>query len=359
MFENTTKRILTVAIAVGLTTTAMAVQIQDLVRVKGSEANRIMGIGLVVGLPNTGDGGKFLPAMRPLAAIIQQLIDPNVVAGELANAKNVALVALSATLPASGVREGDRVDVHVSAIGPAKSLAGGRLFTIPMTGPLPGSPVYAFAEGPITIENSEMPTMGLVRNGAQLTLDVWTNCLDPNGKLTLILNEANASWSTANNLANLINGVMDPDGVGFATVRDQKNIEVQLPSWEREKPAAFISQILRSYVDPSQINTSARVVVNERTGTIVVTGDVQISPVIISHKGMTITTIAPPVQATPLNPQTDQVDFVTVDPERRGGAKLADLLAAFNQLKVEAADRIAIVKEIHRSGKLHAQLMTE
>ena len=129
-----------------------AVQIQDLVRLKGSETNKIVGIGLVVGLPGTGDGGKFMPAMRPLAAVVQQLIDPNVVATELANAKNVALVALTATLPATGVREGDHVDVHVSAIGPASGLTGGRLFPIPMTGPLPGSPIFAFAEGAIMIE---------------------------------------------------------------------------------------------------------------------------------------------------------------------------------------------------------------
>ena len=107
-------------LVITLTHSAMAVQIQDLARLKGSETNKIIGIGLIVGLSGTGDGGKFLPAMRPLAAVVQQLIDPNVVASELANAKNVALVALTATLPSSGVREGDHVDVHVSAIGPAQ-----------------------------------------------------------------------------------------------------------------------------------------------------------------------------------------------------------------------------------------------
>lgn len=346
-------------LSITLTHSAVAVQIQDLVRLKGSETNKIIGIGLIVGLSGTGDGGKFLPAMRPLAAVVQQLIDPNVVASELANAKNVALVALTATLPSSGVREGDHVDVHVSAIGPAKSLVGGRLFTIPMTGPLPGSPVFAFAEGPVTTENIESPTVGVVRGGAQLTRDVMTSYLDRFGRITLILNEANATWPTANNLTNLINGVMDPDGIGYAKTIDQKNIVIQLPQWERNDPAAFISQILRSYVDPSQLSTSARVVINERTGTIVVTGDVQVSPVIISHKGMTITTISPPIQASEQNPMQEQVNFVPVDPERRGGANLADLLAAFNQLKVEATDRIAILKEIHRSGKLHAQLITE
>lgn len=359
MHRRTPSPILTLLIAWALTTTAWGVQVQDLARLKGSEPSKIIGIGLVVGLAGTGDGGKFLPAMRPLAAVIQQLMDPNVVAGELANAKNVALVALTATLPAVGVREGDRVDVSVSAIGPAKSLAGGRLFMIPMTGPLPGSPVYAFAEGALTIEDLETPTVAVVKRGAQLTRDVMAHYLDRFGRITLVLDESNASWPTANNLTNLINGVVAPDGPNVARAVDQKNIVVEVPPYERSDPAAFISQILRSYVDPSQISTGARVVINERTGTIVVTGDVQISPVIISHKGMTITSITPPIRPTAQNPRQDTDNFVPLDPDKRGGARLGDLLTAFNQLKVEAADRIAIVKEIHRSGKLHAQLILE
>jgi len=342
-----------------LATTANAVQVQDLARLKGSESSKIVGMGLVFGLQGTGDGGKFLPAMRPLAAIIQQLIDPNVVAGELKDAKNVALVALTATLPGVGVREGDLVDVHVSTVGPAKSLYGGRLFMIPLTGPLPGSPVFAFAEGPITIENPNIPTVGLVKDGAQLTRDVMTRYIDGFDQITLVIDESMASWPTANNLANLINGIMDPDGDGLARAIDQKNIIIEVPEFERTQPAAFISQVLRSFVDPSQIGTGARVVVNERTGTIIVSGDVQISPVIISHKGLTITTITPITPPSAQTPRVDQARFISIDPQQRGGAKLADLLTAFNQLKVAAPDRIAILKEIHRSGKLHAKLILQ
>ncbi len=338
---------------------AFAVQVQDLVRLKGAESSKLVGMGLVVGLRGTGDGGAFLPAMRPLAAVIQQLMDPTAVAIELKDAKNVALVTLVATLPASGVREGDRVDVHVSAVGPAKSLAGGRLFMIPMTGPVPGSPVYAFAEGPVTIESPDAPTVGVVKEGAQLTRDVMARYLDSFGRITLVLNEANASWPTANNLANLINGIVSPDGPNLAKAIDQKNVVIEVPTYERSDPAPFISQVLRAYVDPTQIGTGARVVINERTGTIVVSGDVQISPAIISHKGLTITTITPPITPSEQNPVRDSRHFVPIDPEKRGGAKLADLLEAFNQLKVDAVDRIAIVKEIHRSGKLHAQLILE
>ncbi len=171
-----------------------AVQIQDIVRLKGSEGSKLVGMGLVVGLNGTGDGGDFRPAMRSLAEVIGRLMDPNVVAAELEDADNVALVALSADIPPTGVREGDRIDVHVSSVGPAESLKGGRLFLIPMIGPLKNSPVYAFAEGAVTIEDEDTPTTGVVENGAQLTRDVMTRYLDPQGRITLVINQANASW---------------------------------------------------------------------------------------------------------------------------------------------------------------------
>lgn len=336
-----------------------AVEVQDIVRLKGSEHSTLVGMGLVVGLKGTGDGGKFLPAMRPLAQIIGRLIDPNVVAGELKDAKNVALVTLTADLPASGVREGDRVDVHVAAVGPAKSLEGGRLFLIPMTGPLPGSPIFAFAAGAVTIENKEVPTVGVVPHGAQLTRDVMTQYMNKGGQITLVINQANASWPVANNLANLINGLIAPDGPPLAKAIDQKNVVVNVPAYERANPAPFISQILQTYIDPTQVAGGAKVVINERTGTIVISGDVQISPVIISHKGLTITTLTPAPQPSALQPAVEEKPFLAIDPQHRGGAKLADLLAAFNQLKVPVRDRIEILKLMHDSGKLHAQFIVE
>lgn len=338
---------------------AQAVQLQDLVRIKGSETSKLVGMGLVVGLDGTGDGGKFLPAMRPLAHVISKLIDPNVVAGELQNADNVALVSLSAQIPASGVREGDHIDVHVSAIGPAKSLKGGRLFLVPMIGPMPNSPTYAYAEGAITLENKNIPTEGVIQGGAQLTRDVLSQYMDAHGNLELVINQADASWPVANNIANRINGLMVPDGPNIAQAVDQKNVLVQVPSYERKDPASFISQILQIYIDPANIDTGAKVVINERTGTIVVSGDVEISPVIISHKGLTITTLSPPVKPTVANPQQKKTNFIAVDPGHRGGTKLSDLLAAFNQLKVKSQDRIDIIKLIYQSGKLHGKLIFE
>ena len=163
----------------------------------------------------------------------------------------------------------------------------------------------------------------------------------------------------ANTLASLVNDLMAPDAPPIAVAIDQKNVVIQLPPAERDNPAAFISQVLEIQLDPTLVRTEARVVINSRTGTIVMTENVQVSPVVISHKGLTITTITPPLPVSAEQPIVEQHEFVGLDPSRRGGARLADLLAAFNQLKVPAEDRIAILKEIHRSGKLHAQLILE
>jgi len=338
---------------------ARAVQVQDLVRIKGSESSKLVGMGLVVGLNGTGDGGKFLPAMRPLAAMMKRLIDPNVLAAELKDAENVAIVSITAKLPASGVREGDKVDVQVASVGAAESLKGGRLFLTPMYGPLPGSPTFAFAEGRVVLEDDDTPTVGTIKRGATLTENVAAQNIDQFGRLTLVIDQANATWPMANTLATLINDLMAPDSPPIAAAVDQKNIVIQVPQREQKYPASFISQVLEIQLDPTLVRTEARVVINERTGTIVMTGDVEISPVVISHKGLTITTITPPRQPTQENPNVEQQEFVGLDPSKRGGARLADLLAAFNKLKVPAEDRIAILKEIHRTGKLHAKLVLE
>lgn len=342
-----------------LATPLNAVTVQDIVRVKGSESNKLVGMGLVVGLKGTGDGGKFAPAMRALAQVIGKLNDANVVASELADAKNVALVTITADLPPEGVREGDRVDVHVAAVGPAKSLAGGRLFMVPLIGPQPNSPVFAYAEGALTIEDKDTPTVARVERGAQMTADVQSRLMDRFGRITLVINQPNAGWPVANNLANLVNDLVAPDGPAVARAVDPKNIVIEVPMWQRENPAAFISPILQTYVDATQVAGGGRVVINERTGTIVISGEVQVSPVIISHRGLTITTITPPPAANAAQPIVEDQPFVGIDPEGRGGAALADLLGAFNQLKVPAGDRIEILKLLHESGKLHAQLILE
>ncbi len=337
---------------------AHAVQIRDIVRLKGSEHNKLIGQGVVVGLNGTGDGAHP-PTLEMLAQFIGHYGVPNVNAGMLSNNKNVALVYLSAQIPDEGIAEGDRIDVKVSAAGPATSLAGGTLIMIPMTGPLRDSPVLAYAEGRINIPDPKAPNDGIITMGAQLIQDISTSAMDPYFRLRLVIDEAYAGWPTANAIAGQINGVMSPDGPDIAKVADGKNVLVNVPVYQRDNPAQFINDILVTYIDMAFVSGGAKVVVNERSGTIVITGEVEVSPVLISHAGLTVTTLTPEPIGTPFEPIETQTHFVAMDPQDRGGARLADLLAAFNQLKVSAKDRIQILRMMHQAGQLHAEFIVE
>lgn len=339
-----------------------ALEIGSVVRIKGSETSTLVGMGLVVGLDGTGDGGDFAPAHRPLVEVISRLMDDQTTLIELENSKSVALVAIEATVPAQGAREGDLLDVYVSCVGPAKSLAGGRLFLIPLVGEHKDSDVMALARGAVDLEDADAPRTGKIENGAKMTRSVRARFMDQRGYIQLVVNEANASWTTTNNLAALINGLVSPDGPEAARAIDAKNVFIRVPEYERSNPASFIANILEAYIDGSQVSGSARVVVNERTGTIVMSGDVEISPTIISHDGLTITMLKPEPQPEPgeqLPPREVTEEFLALDPNNRGGARLEDLLTAFNQLKVPAEDRITIVKQMHEAGQLHAELVIQ
>jgi flagellar P-ring protein precursor FlgI len=340
-------------------TPVAAVQVQDIARLKGSESNKIVGMGLVVGLNGTGDGGKFAPAMRPLAQMIGRFVDPNTIAAELKDVKNVALVSVTAELSANGVREGDRVDVKVSSIGPAKSLKGGTLFMIPLMAPRPGTEmIFAFAEGSVSIEDEDNPTVGKISKGAVLTRDIMTQHVK-NGQVTLVINAAHASWPVARNLAQNINDELTPEGPPVARAIDPKNVTVQVPMWERNDPSLFLSKLLVMSFPTSLMPIEARVVINERTGTIIMSGNVEISPIMISKKGLTITRLNPAPVPDAINPDLSEDRFIGIDPADKGGTRLEDLIEAFNQLKVEAQDRIEIIKAIDAAGHLHAKLIFE
>jgi flagellar P-ring protein precursor FlgI len=337
---------------------ALGAQVQDLVRIKGAEGSKLVGTGLVVGLPGSGDG-KNISVTLQVAELLKQTSDPTVVASALQNLKNVALVALSVTVPAAGVREGDQLDVYVSSLAGAKSLKGGRLFLVPMLGPIRGMGIFAFAEGPVTIESDDSPTAGVVKQGAQMVRDVRAHAIK-DGKLTLVLNNAVAGWPMAAELASLINSALVPDDPDLAIAVDPKNVVIEVPEYERANPANFINEILNTRVYTSMVNTGAVVAVNEKAGTIVVDGEVEIAPIVVRVKGLTITVVAPqqdPNAGAAAQPQ--EQPFIELDPSKRGGAKLKDLLAALNQLNVEVGDCIALIREIHKSGKLYARLIEE
>ena len=339
--------------------TARALELGAIVRIKGSETSTLVGMGLVVGLNDTGDGGDFAPAHRPMVEVVSKLIDDQTSLRDFEDSGSVALVMVEATVPAEGVREGDMLDVKIATVGPAESLAGGRLFLVPMVGEHKDSDVLALASGALSVTDVDNPTTAVIKGGAKMTRSVRAKFMDDRGYVQLVLNQANASWTTSSNVAALINGLVAPDGPDVARAVDAKNVFIRVPEYERANPASFIANVLKAYIDGTQVSGAARVVINERTGTIVMSGDVEISPTIISHEGLTITMLQPQPPADQAEPTLISEEFISLDPLERGGAQLSDLLAAFNQLKVPAQDRIDIIRQMKDAGQLHAQLIEQ
>lgn len=338
---------------------AGAVKVADITRIGGERTNVLTGLGLVYGLKGTGDGGGFTPAIAPLRSMLGKFGDP-VTVQQLANAANVAVVMVTATVPASGTHDGDHLDVNISSVGAAASLHGGRLFVTPMQGPIPGGPLLALAEGPITIEDPSTPTVGVIRGaagGAVMEADLPAKVIDSGGHFTLILDEYSSSWGTASRIAKIINDSEASDGETLASAIDGKNIIVTIPQSEREHPDSFIARIQQLPVQ--MLATQARVTINQKTGTIIMTGDVEISPVVICHNGLSISTIMPPPQPTPRNPVVTDHEAIPISTTDQGTANLQDLVDAMEQLKVPADDRIQIIEELYKTGKLHAELIEE
>lgn len=351
-------RCLAVVLVVALTASwAQAVKIADVTRIYGQQNNILTGVGLVYGLKGTGDGGDYMPAIRPLQAMLERYNNPATLA-ELSRGSNVALVTVTATLPSNGVRRGDRIDVFVMSMGAASSLRGGRLVFTPLTG-RPGGPVFGLAEGAIIIEDPSTPTTGLIKQGMIVEEDLQQPFIQGGKYLTLVVEDPAASWGLASTIAKLINDAEDAEDRLIARAIDPRTIEVEIPEPERERPDAFIARIQR--LPLPIMPQEARVIINTRTSTIIVTGDVEISPVVVSYKGLTIQTVNPRPVPTPRTPVVTQQTAVPVEAggTAGGGARLQDLVTALEQLKVPAEDRINIVKDLHKSGKLHAKLVVD
>ena len=352
--------LLTILTALALANSAQAVRIADITRISGQRSNVLTGIGLVTGLHGTGDGGDYLPAIRPLAQMLGAFADKPAAIKDLSDVQNVALVGLVATMPKDGVHEGDKLDVYVTSWGKAGSLKGGRLFPCPMQGPLPSRDggVWAMSSGPINLEDPATPTTGVVKGGCVMEAN-WRMTYVVAGKLTFILEDPAASWTSASAIAQVINDSEANGREVVAIASDPKTVEVIIPATERERPDAFISRVQRLPVPERLLNNEARVQINESTHTMIITGDVEISPVVISHQGLTITTVAPAPVPSARNPVATSKELIPIDTTNTGGAKLQDLVNALDQLKVPAEERITIIKELYKTGKLHAKLIME
>jgi len=336
--------------------------------VKGQEVNTLHGFGLVVGLNGTGDGDK--PATRMLAQSMSRMganvgrdAEGALDLTELKNAKNVALVFVTAEVPATGGRQGGRINCEVSAVS-AKSLSGGTLLMTPLLGSHPSDrTIYASASGAITIEDAGRPTVGRAHRGGQLTED-FEYAFHEGGVLTLVLDPTHSSFQMAQIVADAINRFFLRAGGGddasiartgesvrqLAKAKDPVTIMVTIPELDLESPVDFVATVLGIPLETRDIGGS-RVVIREKSQVIVVGRDVMIRPVAVAHKNLTIEAGG-----------RDFQDFVQVAPTRNSADPsfaLSSLVNALNALKVEPADKIEIIKAIHAQGALIGKLVIE
>ncbi len=330
-----------------------AVKIADITHIQGQRENKLIGVGLVVGLNGTGDGGKFLPAIKPLASFLTHFGNPVIDLSNLKSVKNVAIVSVEAVIGENGAREGQKLDVYVSAIGSAKSLKGGRLLITPLLGPHKAdNTIYALASGPLSVDPNN-PTTATVKGGATMEQDVIYSFVD-NGLITLVVEDTHASWAMTSTIAMTINEAVSvrADQTQIAKAVDAKNVVVQIPRKELKNPANFIAWIQSLPILLPE--KKAQVTINPKTGTIVIDGSVTISPVTISYKGITISTESLYIKKMrkKYNGKVEEIDV----PET---IELKLLTEAMDALQIPAEDRIAIIRELARSGNLQGRLVEQ
>lgn len=355
----------TAALGWAAATAPSATTLREIARIKGQGKSQLLGLGLVTGLNGTGDKGEELAMARPLAEVLGRMGNPLPSLTELENSRSVALVMIHCEVPREGAKIDDEIDIRITVIHSAKSLEGGILLTAALTSAVPGGKLYAFAQGEIVLESSGTPTVGFIRGGAQIVRDINT-MPEIRSSFELIINEPSMSgWGPAAAIASEINQqyllsmsqISDP----IATVIDERTIRVVVPDAERQAPAAFVGDVMATDIASALRLLPAQVICNTRTGAILITGDVEVSPAIITHKDLTITTTVPPIEPTAAAPQLRRDRWASLGTTSRPSdkAKLGDLIAAFDQLDVSPLDQIQILQMLHRAGKLHARLIVD
>lgn len=344
-------------------------RIKDITSVQGVRPNQLVGYGLVVGLNGTGDSLRNAPFTEQS---LRSMLDQMGINVRDANprTRNVAAVMVTAELPAFAGR-GARVDVTVSSLGDATSLAGGSLVMTPLSGA--DAAIYAVAQGPVAISgfsaqgaaetiSQNVPTTGRIPNGALVEKEVGAPLNDEKG---LVLELHNPDFSTAVRIADVINRFTHKKyGVPVAQEQDLRTVALSRP--KGVGAARFLAEIgeLRSSVDGP-----ARVVVDERTGTVVIGNEVKLSTVAVSHGALTvrITESAKVSQPEPFSEgQTVVVPetFVTVNQEGANlaivaGPNLETLVRGLNMMGLKPTGIIAILQAIKSSGALQAELVVQ
>lgn len=343
---------------------AMAARIKDLAAIKGIRTNQLVGYGLVVGLDGTGDKSGTEFTIQSLVNMMEKMgvtVSPSQV-----KVKNVAAVMVTAKmLPFS--RIGNRIDVMVSSVGDAKSLVGGTLLLTPLRG-VDGN-IYALAQGPVSVGGVGAGGAGgtvtknhllaaRVADGGTIERELSV-LLD--GKESLTMTLFNPDFTTALRVSQAINDAM---GAPVAKALDSGTVGLSIPEIQRDNVAGFLARLETLNVTPDAV---AKIIVNEKTGTVVVGENVRISTVAISHGNLSITVretaeVSQPnafsrgetvvIPQTDVEIQEDASKLMVIE----SGSTIRELVKALNAIGVTPRDLISIFQSIKAAGALQAEL---
>lgn len=339
--------------------------VAEIARLRGQGRSTLQGIGLVVGLSGTGDNAKDLVVARPLAEVLKKNGVPVADFNELAKGKSVALVALEVDLPEEGARINDEFDVRVSTMLTASSLKGGRLVIASLRGPYPelDPKPYAVAKGSLELDDATSMTTARIRLGAAMIRDVTTSRVTGD-MFELVLRPHFAGYPAATQVAQTIHQEIMGRSFGGETIAvaiDDRVIRVRIPESQRDDRPNFVADVMKVAVDVALMRLPAQVVCDTKRGAIVITGSVEIAPAVLTQKNLTITSITPPPVPSAQTPIRKEERYASVGTSLsdRQKVKLADLLAAFNQLNVSVEEQINLLQMLHDAGSLHAKLVIE
>lgn len=347
------------------------IRIKDIGKMSGWRDNALNGYGLVTGLAGTGDSSRNKATRQSIANMLSRF-DLTIAADDV-QSRNVAAVMVTATL-SPFARTGDAIDVTVTSIGDSRSLVGGSLMLAPLKGP--DGKIYGLAQGPLSVGGYKYdmngnvvqknhPTVAAIPGGATVEVGLANDIGSSVDSVTFVLSEPD--YTTASRVAGAINARL---GASLAIAQDASGVEIQVPAGRRARLTDFLTDVENVTVEPDR---RARVVINERTGTVVAGGDVRISRVAVSHGDLKVSivtenTVSQPqlVRQTGPGVQTMVVSNSRVAVEEKGETgfvaannTVADLVQSLTRLKTNTRDIISILRAVKAAGALHAELIVQ
>jgi len=363
MFRKGFRLLLIWGLFLTLASPAWGVRVKDIANLRGARDNQLIGFGLVVGLDGTGDSPGSLLSRKPIVNALERVGIS--LASEDISGQSIAAVWLTATLPAFS-KSGQRLDVTAATIGDAVSLRGGVLLMAPLRGP--DRLVYAVAQGPISgipqgVSRAEalppeelaglpvgarmVASVGAIPGGALVEREINLNL---NSRARLFLNLKSPDFTTAFRLAKLID-----QNLGYRTARakDAGTVEILVPDSYLGQTVELISRIENMEITPDSV---AQVVLDERSGTVVMGGQVRISPIAISQGGLSIQ-VKTPAADPEANPEGNVIESGVF--MFKGGADLKEIVDGFNKIGASSKDLIEMLKAVKAAGALHAELIIQ